>query len=227
MRTLSRIAAVGVMTALTVAVAACSNNEAPSTQAASSSAVAPAAPSAPATTPDDGVTTQADVFGPACSQLPQGDAPGSLSDMGAQPVATAASSNPLLTTLTKAIGAVPGLADTLNAQQGVTVFAPADPAFQAVQQQLGDTAFNALLADPNKLGALLQYHVVGTRYDAESLVAAGRTTQLAGGTLKIGGTPTAPTITDGKGETATVLCGNIPTKNATVFVIDKVLMPAS
>jgi uncharacterized surface protein with fasciclin (FAS1) repeats len=29
------------------------------------------------------------------------------------------------------------------------------------------------------------------------------------------------------GNTANVLCGNIPTSNATVFVIDKVLMPAS
>ena len=41
--------------------------------------------------------------------------------------------------------------------------------------------------------------------------------------LTIGGTPTAPTITDGAGNTAHVLCGNIPTSNATVFVIDKVL----
>ena len=31
-------------------------------------------------------------------------------------------------------------------------------------------------------------------------------------------------MTDGQGNTAKVLCGNIPTSNATVFVIDKVLM---
>ena len=41
--------------------------------------------------------------------------------------------------------------------------------------------------------------------------------------LTIGGTADAPTITDGMGNTAKVLCGNIPTSNATVFVIDKVL----
>ena len=56
-------------------------------------------------------------------------------------------------------------------------------------------------------------------------MAAGQTTELAGGTLTIGGTAEAPTITDGQGNTANVLCGNIPTSNATVFVIDRVLMP--
>lgn len=226
MRKLSRIAAVGVMAALAVSIAACSNGETASTQPASSSAPA-AAPSSQAAAATNGVTTNADVFGPACGMLPQGDSPGSLNNMGPQPVASAASTNPLLTTLVKAVGAVPGLGDTLNSQQAITVFAPANSAFTAVQQAIGDSAFNALLANPTQLGALLQYHVVGTRYDAKSLVAAGTTTELAGGTLRIGGTADAPTITDGKGNTANVLCGNIPTKNATVFVIDKVLMPAS
>ncbi|MDQ4117808.1 MAG: fasciclin domain-containing protein, partial [Actinomycetota bacterium] len=73
---------------------------------------------------------------------------------------------------------------------------------------------------------ILSYHVVPKRYDAAGLVQAGTLTELAGGQVTIGGTPTAPTVTDGKGNTANVLCGNIPTSNATVFVIDKVLMPA-
>jgi uncharacterized surface protein with fasciclin (FAS1) repeats len=45
--------------------------------------------------------------------------------------------------------------------------------------------------------------------------------------VTIGGTAEAPTVTSGNGTTAKILCGNIPTSNATVFVIDKVLMPAS
>jgi uncharacterized surface protein with fasciclin (FAS1) repeats len=223
-RTIQRLAAVAATAALSVAMAACSNSEAPSTAPATPAASAPAPASQGSTA--GGVTTAADVFGPACDQLPQGGAPGSLDSMGPQPVATAASTNPLLSTLVTAVGKVPGLADGLNAQQGVTVYAPANPAFDAVRAQLGDAQFNALLADPNKLGALLQYHVVATRYDAAGLVAAGRTTQLSGGEVTIGGTPEAPTLTDGRGNTATVLCGNIPTGNATVFVIDKVLMPA-
>ena len=91
-----------------------------------------------------GVTTNADVFGPACGQLPQGDAPGSLNNMGPQPVASAASTNPLLTTLVTAVGKVPGLADTLNQQAGITVFAPYNGAFDEVKTAVGAPAFNAL-----------------------------------------------------------------------------------
>ena len=156
--------------------------------------------------------------------------------MGPQPVATAASTNPLLTTLVTAVKAVPGLPDTLNNTQGITVFAPYNGAFDAVQKQIGAPAFQGLLKDTNKLGGLLSYHVVGQRSQAsvfliakgpKGLVAAGQTTELAGGNLTIGGTADAPTITDGQGNTAKVLCGNIPTSNATVFVIDRVLMPKS
>jgi uncharacterized surface protein with fasciclin (FAS1) repeats len=61
--------------------------------------------------------------------------------MGPQPVATAASTNPLLTTLVTAVKAVPGLPDTLNNTQGITVFAPYNGAFDAVQKQIGAPAF--------------------------------------------------------------------------------------
>lgn len=222
MRKIQRLACIGVMAAATAALAACGGTATPSTSGAASPAAAAPMTSAMA---DSGVTTNADVFGPACSQLPQGSAPGSLNSMGPQPVATAAGTNPLLTTLVTAVKAVPGLPDTLNSTQGITVFAPYNGAFDAVQKQIGAQAFQGLLKDPNKLGGLLSYHVVGKRYDAKGLVAAGMTTELAGGALTIGGTPDAPTITDGQGNTAKVLCGNIPTSNATVFVIDRVLMP--
>ncbi len=217
-----RLAALGVMAALTVTLTACSGSA-----MAASAAPAGSQPSTSAAAAASGVTTGADVFGPACSQLPQGDAPGGLNAMGPMPVATAASTNPLLSTLVTAVGQVPGLADTLNQQQAITVFAPYNGAFDEVKQQVGAPAFDALLKDQKALGGLLSYHVVPTRYDAEGLVAAGTTTELAGGEVTIGGTPEAPTVTDGMGNTATVLCGNIPTSNATVFVIDRVLMPKS
>jgi uncharacterized surface protein with fasciclin (FAS1) repeats len=223
-----RLATIGALAALTVTLTACGSSatpasSAPASSAPAASAAAPAS-SAPAAS-STGVTTNADVFGPACNMLPQGDAPGSLNNMGPQPVATAASTNPLLTTLVTAVGKVPGLADTLNSQTGITVFAPYNGAFDAVKSSIGDSAFNGLLGNPTQLGGLLSYHVVPKRYDAAGLVAAGSTTELAGGDLKIGGTAAAPTVTDGMGNTANVLCGNIPTSNATVFVIDKVLMP--
>jgi uncharacterized surface protein with fasciclin (FAS1) repeats len=224
-RSIQRVAAVGALAALTVALAACGGTEQQSGGAAPGAAAAPMNPTTSAAA-GDGVTTNDDVFGPACSQLPQGDAPGSLDDMGPQPVANAASTNPLLTTLVTAVGKVPGLADTLNSQQAITVFAPYNGAFDEVKAAVGEKAFNDLLADQEQLGGLLSYHVVPKRYDADGLVDARTAGALAGGQITIGGTAEAPTVTDGKGNTATVLCGNIPTDNATVFVIDKVLMPA-
>lgn len=222
MRKIQRLAAVGAMAALTVALAACGSSEAPSTSGATSAPPAPVATSAAAAS--DGVTTTSQVFGPACSALPQGDMPGSLTAMGPQPVATAASTNPLLSTLVTAVKAA-DLVDTLNQAQGITVFAPYNDAFAATQKQIGDAKFDALLKDQQALGGLLQYHVVGKRYDAAGLIAAGKTDELMGGQVTIGGTATDMTVTDGMGNTAKVLCGNIPTSNATVFVIDKVLMP--
>jgi uncharacterized surface protein with fasciclin (FAS1) repeats len=228
-RKIQRLAAVGAMATLTVALAACGSSEAPSTSGATS---APAAPvtSAPAAAPTatNGVTTSSDVFGAACSQLPQGSSPGSLTAMGPQPVATAASTNPLLSTLVTAVKAA-GLVDTLNNAQNITVYAPYNGAFTEVQKALGDAKFQALLQDKATLGSILQYHVSGQRYDGAGLIAAGKTTQLAGGDVTVAGTGTGADtkimLTDGKGDQANVLCGNIPTSNATVFVIDKVLMP--
>ena len=224
MRASRTLATVGLLAALSLGLTACGGGS----DTSAPPAAAPASSSAPATTAAaDGVTTNDDVFGPACSQLPQGDEPGSLNSMGPQPVATAASTNPLLTTLVTAVGKVPGLADTLNQQQGITVFAPANDAFAAVQQQLGEEKFNALLADTTQLQGLLSYHVTPERLDAAGIVEKKTLTELAGGDLTIGGTAEAPTVTDGQGNTANILCGNIPTANATVFVIDKVLMPTS
>ncbi|WP_410676277.1 fasciclin domain-containing protein [Amycolatopsis sp. cmx-4-68] len=218
-----RVAGIGVAAVAALSLTACSGSDTASS-GSSSSAPAPA-PSSSMAAPSssmaaaDGVTTNADVFGPACSQLPQGSAPGSLDSMGPQPVASAASTNPLLTKLVAAVKAT-NLVDTLNSQPAITVFAPADPAFAA----LGDAKFNELAGKPAELAPILQYHVVGKRYDANGLGSAGTLESLntAGGSLKIEGSGDNMTVNGAK-----ILCGNIPTKNATVFVIDKVLTPGT
>jgi Secreted and surface protein containing fasciclin-like repeats len=222
-RKIQRLAALGAMAALTVTLTACGGSGTTSTAPTSAPA---AAPTSAAAATSDGVTTNADVFGPACNMLPQGDAPGGLNAMGPMPVASAASTNPLLTTLVTAVKAA-GLVDTLNQQKAITVYAPFNGAFDDVKKSLGDEAFGKLLADPKALGEVLTYHVVPKRYDAKGLVAAGKTAQLTGGDVTIGGDAAKPTLTDGKGNVANVLCGNIPTSNATVFVIDKVLFAKS
>ncbi|MFC3455508.1 fasciclin domain-containing protein [Amycolatopsis speibonae] len=216
-----RVAGIGFTAVAALALTACSSNDTASSGSSSSAPAPSSSMSAPMSSAasGDGVTTNADVFGPACSQLPQGSAPGSLDSMGPQPVASAASTNPLLTKLVAAVKAT-DLVDTLNSQQAITVFAPADPAFAA----LGDAKFNELAGKPAELAPILQYHVVGKRYDAKGLEAAKSLESLntAGGPLKIEGSGDNMTVNGAK-----ILCGNIPTKNATVFVIDKVMTPGT
>ncbi len=210
----TRLAVAGAGAVLAISLVACA---AGASTATSTTAAAPPA----SATASNGVTTPAQVFGAGCAGLPQGLAAGGLTAMGPLPVAAAASTNPLLTTLVGAVGKVNGLADTLNNAPAITVFAPANDAFAAVDA----ATLNALLEDPPALAALLQYHVVGKRYDKDGLLAAGTTTALTGGSVTIAANGDTLTVTDAKGNVATVLCGNIPTKNATVFVIDKVLVP--
>jgi uncharacterized surface protein with fasciclin (FAS1) repeats len=228
MRKIQRLAAVGAMAALTAVVGACSSSQAPATGSqADAPASNSAAPTGAATAPTgSGVTQISDIFGPACSQVPK-EGPGSAQGMVNDPVGTAASHNPLLTTLVKAATAA-NLVDTLNSAPAITVFAPADPAFQALEAQHPGITKQLTtapdVASPNgQLAKILTYHVVGQRYDAAGIVQAGTLDSLEGAKLTIGGTAMAPTVNG-----APVLCGNIPTKNATVFVIGQVLsLPAS
>ena len=104
------------------------------------------------------------------------------------PVATAASTNPLLKTLTAAVGAVEGLGDTLNSAEALTVFAPADPAFA----EIPEADLTALLEGAAKdgltratLATVLTYHVVAGQRDPAAVV--GEQTTLAGDTLTVEG----------------------------------------
>jgi uncharacterized surface protein with fasciclin (FAS1) repeats len=154
------------------------------------------------------------VFGDACSAIPT-SGKGSFDGMVTDPVATAASNNPLLSTLVTAVGAVPGLADTLNGAEALTVFAPTNDAFGKIPE----ADLNAVLADPDTLGKILSHHVIGAKLDPEAVVGTQDT--LNKDSVTVEGDTSGMTV-DG----ATVLCGNIPTANATVYVIDTVLMPS-
>lgn len=214
-RTRATVAA--ALVTLALSVAACSSNPPelappPSPPAEPSSANAP-----------DGVTTPAQAFGPACQQLPQNGVPGSAVKMASMPVAAAAKTNPLLSQLDLAVQKA-GLVDTLNQAKSATVFAPYDDAFANLKQQLGPDRFNALLADKNSLADILKYHVVVKRYDRAALTQARSVTTLQGGSLMIKDDGDTMDITDNADQTAHVLCGNLPTANATVFLIDKVLL---
>jgi uncharacterized surface protein with fasciclin (FAS1) repeats len=153
-------------------------------------------------------------FGPGCKLIPA-DGAGSFNGMATAPVATAASANPLLKTLVTAVGKA-GLVDTLNSADALTVFAPTDDAFAKIPS---DT-LNGLLADKKMLTTVLTHHVVAGKLSPDQLAGTHKT--LAGDTIKIDGSGEDFTV---EGANAKVLCGNIQTANATVYVIDTVLVP--
>lgn len=156
----------------------------------------------------------AQTYGEGCSQVPtSGD--GSFDGMATAPVASAASANPLLTTLVTAVGAA-DLVEPLNSAEALTVFAPANPAFEAFSKK----ELNGLLKDKETLTQVLTHHVVPEQISPDEL--SGEFETLAGDMVTINGSGESATIGD---EEAAVLCGNIPTANATVYVIDTVLMP--
>src|ERR1700742_53637 len=160
MRTSHRVAAAVAIPAPAVSLAACGSGA--TSASSNTSTTSAAAPTTTATSSaSDGITKTSDTFGPACGQTPSSGA-GSLNGMASDPVATASSHNPLLTKLVAAVGAA-NLGDTLNSQKAITVFAPYDPAFDA----LGADKFAALAKDPATLAPILQYHVLPTRMDAD------------------------------------------------------------
>lgn len=207
---LRRSGAAAAVLALSMSLAACGDD---SDGDDTSSSDDTTSESTPADEGSEATGAGANVFGDACSAIPT-TGKGSFDGMVSDPVATAASNNPLLSTLVTAVGAVPGLADTLNGAEALTVFAPTNDAFGKIPE----ADLNAVLADTDTLAAILSHHVIGANLDPEAVVGTQDT--LNKDTVTVEGDTGGMTV-DG----ATVLCGNIPTANATVYVIDTVLMP--
>lgn len=212
--TLRRSGAVAAALALSMSLAACGDDgDEPSSGAdeTTSESSAPADDMTESDMAEEPAMTD-ETFGPGCSALPtEGD--GSLEGMVDDPVATAASANPLLSTLVTAVGEA-ALVDTLNGAEALTVFAPTNDAFA----KLPEADLQAVLADKELLASILTYHVVGEKLDPAAVVGTHAT--LQGAELKVEGDTDAMTV-----QGANVVCGNIPTANATVYVIDTVMMP--
>ncbi|MEN3583861.1 fasciclin domain-containing protein [Streptomyces sp. ZYX-F-203] len=153
-------------------------------------------------------------FGPACASVPQ-DGAGSFDGMAQDPVATAASNNPALSTLVTAVEKA-GLVDTLNNAEDITVFAPTNDAFEKIPA----ADLEKVLNDEEALTDILTYHVVGERLTPRQL-ESGSFETLQKGMVTTAGSGESYTVND----TATVVCGSVTTANATVHIIDTVLMP--
>ncbi|YAL83424.1 fasciclin domain-containing protein [Dermacoccaceae bacterium W4C1] len=154
-------------------------------------------------------------FGSGCAAVPK-SGKGSFSGMAADPVATAASNNPALSTLVTAVKAA-GLVDTLNNADNITVFAPTNDAFAKIPK----ADLDKLLKDKDALTKVLTGHVVTPKLAPNAL--AGEHDSLAKTKVKVTGSGEDFTV-DGSSK---VVCGNVQTSNATVYIIDTVLMPAS
>jgi|JI10StandDraft_1071094.scaffolds.fasta_scaffold49370_2 transforming growth factor-beta-induced protein len=149
-----------------------------------------------------------------------GDEEGTLAGMTDDPVATAASNNPVLTTLVTAVGAA-GLGDTLNGAEALTVFAPTDCAFAA----LDPATLEAALADPTGLlTTVLGFHVIPERLSSEDLAGMTEVTTFTGEVLSLEAMGGTISLAGGQ---ASVVIPDIQTANATVHLIDNVLLPPS
>ena len=107
------------------------------------------------------------------------------------------------------------LVDTLKGDGPFTVFAPTDAAFAKIPK----ADLDALLADKEKLAAVLTYHVVPGKVMAEDVVKLDAAKTVQGQSVKID-------TSDGvKVDGATVVQTDIATSNGVIHVIDTVILP--
>ena len=212
---LTRSVLIPAVAGLAITLSACGSDDDSSDSSASSTTSSSASESAAST---EAASTEP--FGAGCAAVPA-DGEGSFTGMANDPVGTAASNNPALSTLVQAVTAA-NLVDTLNTTDNITVLAPANPAFEAIPP---DT-LNAVLADTAQLTAILTHHVIPGRLTPEQL--AGTHTTLNNDEVTIEGSGESFTIA-GEGTVtqtqASVICGTVQTANATVYIIDQVLAP--
>lgn len=198
------------------ALAGCSSGASSSSDAMST----PKATSTPTPTASATMNPAANLVGPGCADyakaVPSG--PGSVQGMSQDPVAVAASNNPLLTTLVSAVSGKLNpnvdLVSTLNGSE-FTVFAPVDDAFSKIDP----ATIDALKTDSATLTKILTYHVVPGQLAPSQIVGTHKTVE--GADLTVAGSGNSLTVNGN----AAVICGGVQTANATVYLIDTVLMP--
>jgi uncharacterized surface protein with fasciclin (FAS1) repeats len=218
----SRMTAAASMAAIAVlGLSACSSDDsdsAPESAGTSAQTSAQTSPEMTSSTPMS-ADPAANLVGPGCAgyaeQVPTGA--GSVAGMAQDPVAVAASNNPMLTTLTQAVSGQlnpqVNLVDTLNGGQ-FTVFAPVDSAFAKIDPATIET----LKTDSDTLTKILTYHVVPGQLAPDEVDGQHPTAQ--GASLTVTGSGDDLKVND-----AAVICGGVKTANATVYLIDTVMMP--
>jgi len=214
---MKRTLVLAAVAGLALSTAACGSSDSAATSA-TTSAAAPAASASVTPSPSESMAMAGPV-GAGCADyakaVPSGA--GSVDGMAKDPVAVAASNNPLLKTLVAAVSGKlnpkVNLVDTLNGGE-FTVFAPVDSAFAKIDAK----TINTLKTDDKLLTKILTYHVVAGQVSPDKIV--GEQKSVEGGTVTVTGTPDNLMVEGNK-----VICGGVKTANATVYLIDGVLLP--
>lgn len=217
-------AAAGLTAVAILGSAACSTEQASDTASSVSSSASSMSSSVMSSTSAPSSSAMADpaadLVGTGCAAYAEANpsGPASVTGMAADPVAVAASNNPMLKTLTQALSGQlnpqVNLVDTLNSNPSLTVFAPTDDAFAKIDP----ATIEKLKTDSALLTSILTYHVVEGQASPPQVVGEHKT--LQGGTVTVTGAGPDMKIND-----AGLVCGGVKTANATVYLIDTVLMP--
>lgn len=109
------------------------------------------------------------------------------------------------------------LVDTLSGEGPFTIFAPTNEAFA----ELPEGMLEDLLADKEKLRAVLTYHVIAGEYMASDLLDLDSVVSIQGEALTI------ETTAGVQVNNAKVLAPDVKASNGVIHVIDKVLLPPS
>jgi uncharacterized surface protein with fasciclin (FAS1) repeats len=212
-------AAVAVVSVLGLSACGSDSDDSASASESSDSTMAEETPAPESDDMTDPATT---LVGPGCGDYAETvpDGAGSVEGMAQDPVAVAASNNPLLTTLTAAVSGElnpdVNLVDTLNGDE-FTVFAHIDDAFAELPKKTVNQLSKP--AGAETLTSVLTYHVVPGRIAPADLEGTTQTT-VQGGDVEVTGSGDELMVND-----ANVICGGVQTANATVYLIDGVLMP--
>jgi uncharacterized surface protein with fasciclin (FAS1) repeats len=139
---------------------------------------------------------------------------GSIRQMSTEQAITAASSNPQLSVFAAAIR-TSGLDKALNARRSFTLIVPVNSAFAS----LSSTQITHL-HNSGELLKIVKYHALKARVDPQQFAAGARPVTLQGKHLRLSKSGSVYQVNG-----VSVLCGNIKTANATVYIVSKVLLP--
>jgi len=202
------IAAVAAAVSVSLATVACTASTVPAPKHEAGRAVRVKAP-APG--------TLGRPFGTGCNQLPRTGGAGTPRGLAKVPVETAMAQVPILSELVHAI-ALAGLAKTLNTARSLTIFAPDNEAFGA----FGASNLRALYSTRSDLIRVLTFQIVAGRVRPAELARQKVLTTLGGTRIYPSKAPPSYNVNN-----AWVSCGNLPTANATVYIVNRLVVPAT